>query len=89
MIATACYEAHLLGVKLFAGHFPRNFLFGPKFAKIEGSQQMLNLYWDPYYNGLREIRLQFWWFFESVGVQKCSHTISMMTSLKKYICNIK
>ena len=78
------------GFLVFAlGHFPRNFLFGPKFAKIEGSPQMPNLYWDPYYNGFGEIRLQFWRFFESAGVQKCPQTIPILTNLKKYICNIK
>ena len=68
--ATRGFKEFGNGLLVFAvGHFPRNVLLGPKFAKLEGSQQMVNLYWDPYYNGLRKIRLYFWWFFESVGVQ--------------------
>ena len=78
------------GLLVFAGgHFPRNFIFGLKLAKIEGSRQILNLYWDSYYNEIQEMKCIFWWFFESAGLQKRSDTLPELTSIKKHICNIK
>ena len=52
-------------------------------------QETRCLYWNPYCNGFLEIQRKFWWFFESVGLQKRPHTLPVLTSIKKYICNIK
>ena len=35
------------------------------------------------------MQCNFWWFFESAGPQKRFHTLPALTSIKKYICNIK
>ena len=48
-----------------------------------------HLYWNPYYNGLRELQRYFSTFFGSVGPQRRSHTLPALPRVNKYICNIK
>ena len=54
-----------------------------------GAAADAHLYWDPYCNGLWEMSCLFWQFFEFVGLEKRSHTLPTLTSIKLYISNIK
>ena len=54
-----------------------------------GAAADVHLYWDPYCNGLWEMTCLFWQFFEFVGLEKRSHTLPTLTSIKLYISNIK
>ena len=54
-----------------------------------GAAADAHLYWDPYCNGLWEMTCLFWQFSEFVGLEKRSHTLRTLTSIKLYISNIK
>ena len=68
--------------------FLQKYFYGENWD-LWGSAADGHLYWDSDCNEMQEMKCIFWWFFESAGPQKRSHTLPELTSIKKHICNIK